>query len=215
MTTTRNRPSGRLVVAKGGRLLPGVPPRRVATARGPTPGVVDDGPTDDPPPVIANWRRPVLALSAIAAALVLGLVACTIGAGLSVIDDTPDTPEVRVLWFLSWAFPDVGDKGPWQRNVCDDATGRVSAVIQAEDQRLHDEFAPDWIARHAWNPDYRSTESGHHASVAVDGELEIHRAGENGFNPYTQPDRTWTFTLRHNPLHEWVWCITHVRSRPT
>jgi len=77
------------------------------------------------------------------------------------------------------------------------------------------EFAPDWVAHHTWDPDYRSTVNGNHATVTVEGQLEIHRSDQNGFNPYVTPDRTWTFTLRRNWLHEWAWCITDVRTQAT
>jgi hypothetical protein len=56
--------------------------------------------------------------------------------------------------------------------------------------------------------------NGDHATVTVEGELETHRADESGFNPYVAPDRDWTFTLRHNWLREWVWCITDIRAQP-
>ncbi|EXG80275.1 hypothetical protein [Cryptosporangium arvum] len=203
---TRNRPPGRLVAARSRSwLLPGIPPPRTINAR---------APTDDDELLEMGRRRPVLALAATGVVLVLGLVACTVGIGFSVVDDTPNDPEVRVMWFLSWAFPDVGEKGPWRRNVCGDATDRIGAVIDTEDRRLHDQFAPDWIASHAWNPDYRSTENKKRATVTVEGRLEIHRADESGFNPYSVPDRTWTFTLRRNWMREWVWCIDHLETRP-
>jgi hypothetical protein len=149
--------------------------------------------------------------------LVLVLVSCTVGLGLSIPKPyRPDTPYGVVLFFVgdAWVGKEPGKRWDWEQWVCGNAVDRIRDVLDGEDRAITAEFGKAWDIEHHWDPNYQTSTHGHRATVVVQGELWIFKHGNTAvqdYSSYSATDKKWTFILKKS----WGnWCINQITNQP-